>query len=320
MYFSLSLRAKCEEERKVIAVASDSYERNKKNMYHSLKELLKQAEDHEVLLSEVVLNNEIEQFGMTRETIYQKLEERYEVMKRAASRALGEPLDTAGNLIKGVAMQHNTYVENGQTLCGSFINTAMAMALSGSEVNASMGRICAAPTAGACGILPAVLISIEKGRACSGQAMLNALLTASGIGTVIMKNATVAGAEGGCQAECGVAAAMAAAAGVELCGGTPEQSVWAASLALVNCMGLVCDPIAGLVQVPCAQRNASQTVNALTCIDLAMAGMTLPVTPDEVVESMYKVGRMLPPQLRETAQGGIASTKSAQEITKEIFS
>lgn len=289
-------------------------------MYHSLRELLQQAEDHEVLLSEIVRNNEIEQFGTTAEAVYQKLEERYEVMERAAVKALGERLETAGNLISGIAMQHNAYAQKGQTLCGDFINTAMAMALSGSEVNASMGRICAAPTAGACGIVPAVLISIERARNCSKQAMLNALLTTSGIGTVIMKNATVAGAEGGCQAECGVAAAMAAAAGVELCGGTPEQSIWAACLALVNCMGLVCDPIAGLVQVPCAQRNASQTVNALTCIDLAMAGMTLPVTPDEVIESMYKVGRMLPPQLRETAQGGIAATKSAQEITKKIFS
>ncbi|MBP3609287.1 MAG: L-serine ammonia-lyase, iron-sulfur-dependent, subunit alpha [Lachnospiraceae bacterium] len=289
-------------------------------MYHSLKELLQQAEDREVLLSEIVLDNEIELSGMEREKILQKLEERYEVMKRAAVRALGERLETAGNLISGIAMQHREYTAKGTTLCGEFMNLAMAMALSGSEVNASMGRICAAPTAGACGIVPAVLISIEQAKNCSEKAMLNALLTASGIGTVIMKNATVAGAEGGCQAECGVAAAMAAAAGVELCGGTPRQSVWAAVLALVDCMGLVCDPVAGLVQVPCAQRNASQTVNALTCIDLALAGMTLPVTPDEVVESMYKVGRMLPPQLRETAQGGIAATKSAQEITKRIFS
>ena len=289
-------------------------------MYHNLKELLQQAEDHEVLLSEIVLQNEIEQFGTTKEKIYQKLEERYHVMEKAAVRALGERLETAGNLISGIAMQQNEYTAKGQTLCGEFMNTAMAMALSGSEVNASMGRICAAPTAGACGIVPAVLISIEKARNCSKEAMLNAILTSSGIGTIMMKNATIAGAEGGCQAECGVAAAMAAAAGVELCGGTPSQSVWAAVLALVNCMGLVCDPIAGLVQVPCAQRNASQTVNALTCIDLAMAGMTLPVTPDEVVESMYKVGRMLPPQLRETAQGGLAATQSAQEIQKKIFS
>lgn len=288
-------------------------------MYHNLKELLRQAEDHEVLLSEVILQNEMEQFGTSREVIYEKLEERYEVMKRAAVKALGEPLETAGNLISGIAMRQNAYTEKGQTLCGEFLNSAMAMALSGSEVNASMGRICAAPTAGACGIVPAVLMSIERAKKCSRESMLNAVLTSSGIGTIMMKNATVAGAEGGCQAECGVAAAMAAAAGVELCGGTPGQSVWAAVLALVNCMGLVCDPIAGLVQVPCAQRNASQTVNALICIDLAMAGMTLPVTPDEVVESMYKVGRMLPPQLRETAQGGLAATQSAQEIRKKIF-
>lgn len=289
-------------------------------MYHNLKELLKQAEDHEVLLSEIVLQNEIEQFGTTAEAVYQKLEERYDVMERAAVRALGERLETAGNLISGIAMRQNNYTVKGQTLCGEFMNTAMAMALSGSEVNASMGRICAAPTAGACGIVPAVLISIERARNCNKKSMLNAILTTSGIGTVIMKNATIAGAEGGCQAECGVAAAMAAAAGVELCGGTPDQSIWAAVLALVNCMGLVCDPIAGLVQVPCAQRNASQTVNALTCIDLAMAGMTLPVTPDEVIEAMYKVGRMLPPQLRETAQGGLAATRSGQEIAQKIFS
>ena len=289
-------------------------------MYHSLKELLQQATNHEVLLSEIVLQNEMEQFGTTEEVIYKRLEERYEVMECAAVRALDECLETAGNLISGIARKQKEYTRTGQTLCGEFMNDAMAMALSGSEVNASMGRICAAPTAGACGIVPAVLISIERARNCSKKAMLNALLTTSGIGTIIMKNATVAGAEGGCQAECGVAAAMAAAAGVELCGGTPEQSIWAAALALVNCMGLVCDPIAGLVQIPCAQRNASQTVNALTCIDLAMAGMTLPVTPDEVIEAMYKVGKMLPPQLRETAQGGIAATKSAQEITKTIFS
>ena len=289
-------------------------------MYHNLKELLQQAVDHEVLLSEIVLQNEMEQFGTTKEKIYEKLEERYEVMEKAAVKALGERLETAGNLISGIAMQHNYFTQNGATLCGEFMNTAMAMALSGSEVNAAMGRICAAPTAGACGIVPAVLISIERAKSCSKKAMLNAILTSSGIGTVMMKNATIAGAEGGCQAECGVAAAMAAAAGVELCGGTPAQSVWAAALALVNCMGLVCDPIAGLVQVPCAQRNASQTVNALTCIDLAMGGMTLPVTPDEVVEAMYKVGRMLPPQLRETAQGGLAATQSAQEIQKKIFS
>lgn len=288
-------------------------------MYHNLKELLFLATERDTLLSEIVLEHEMEQFGRTKEEIYRKLSERLQVMESAAVRALNQGLNTAGNLISGMAKQQMRHTASGHTLCGSFINKAMAMALSGSEVNASMGRICAAPTAGACGILPAVLFSIREERAVGWQEMLQALLTASGIGTVIMQNATVAGAEGGCQAECGVAAAMAAAAGVELCNGTPEQSMEAVSLCLVNCMGLVCDPIAGLVQIPCAQRNASQTINALTCIDLAMSGMRLPISPDEVVEAMYRVGRMLPPQLRETAQGGIAATKSGQEIKRQIF-
>lgn len=288
-------------------------------MYHNLKELLQRAKERETLLSEVVLENEIDKFGKSREEIYENLQKRLQVMEVAAEKALTKELSTAGGLISGVAMQQMKHAASGETLCGSFLNKAMAMALSGSETNASMGRICAAPTAGACGILPAVLFAIRDKYQKEEREMLNALLTASGVGTVIMKNATVAGAEGGCQAECGVAAAMAAAAGVELCGGTPEQSLEAVSLVLVNCMGLVCDPVAGLVQIPCAQRNASQTVNALLCIDLAMGGMKLPIPPDEVIEAMYRVGRMLPPQLRETAQGGIAATKSGQEIAKRVM-
>lgn len=288
-------------------------------MYHSLKELLQRAEEKETLLSEIVLENEIDKFGRSKEEIYEMLRGRLKVMEAAAEKALTEELPTAGGLISGIAMHQMDYAVSGKTLCGGFINTAMAMALSGSETNASMGRICAAPTAGACGILPAVLLAIREKYQTGEQEMLNALLTASGVGTVIMKNATVAGAEGGCQAECGVAAAMAAAAGTELCGGTPEQSLTAMSLVLVNCMGLICDPVAGLVQIPCAQRNASQTVNAMLCIDLALGGMKLPIPPDEVVEAMYRVGRMLPPQLRETAQGGIAATKSAREIAKQVM-
>jgi L-serine dehydratase len=182
-----------------------------------------------------------------------------------------------------------------------------------------MGKICAAPTAGACGILPAVLISIEEKEKLPRSKALEGLLVASGIGAVIMKNATVAGAEGGCQAECGVAAAMAAAAAVHLKDGTNEMIGSAVAFALMNCMGLVCDPVAGLVQVPCAQRNASQAVNALLSADLALAGMKTLIPPDEVVEAMYRVGKLLPYQLKETALGGLAKTKTAQAITKEIF-
>lgn len=288
-------------------------------IYHNLQELLQFAEEQEMLLSEAVLMQEMEQFGRTREEIYEKIKEHCVVMEQAVTRALNQKLPTVGNLISGMAMQQMRYAESGRSICGEAVNKAMAMALSGSEVNASMGRICAAPTAGACGILPAVLLTIKELRKSEEKQVLDAFMTASGIGTVIMRNATVAGAEGGCQAECGVAAAMAAAAAVELWGGTPRQSMQAVSLALVNCMGLVCDPVAGLVQLPCAQRNASQTVNALTSAELAMGGMELPMNPDEVIEAMYRVGKMLPPQLRETAQGGLAATQTGQEITKKIF-
>ena len=193
------------------------------------------------------------------------------------------------------------------------------MALSCSEVNASMGKICAAPTAGACGILPAVLIGLSREKGLSRRKTLEGLATASGVGAIITKNATVAGAEGGCQAECGVAAAMAAAAAVEMLGGSPEEAVNAVALALMNVMGLVCDPVAGLVQVPCAQRNASQAVNALISADMALGGMKSIIPCDQVVEAMAKVGRMLPMELRETALGGVAATAAGKAYTKEIF-
>ena len=193
------------------------------------------------------------------------------------------------------------------------------LALSCSEVNASMGKICAAPTAGACGILPSVLIGVGENLCLERLEILKALLTASGVGAIITKNATVSGAEGGCQAECGVAAAMAASAAVQMAGGSNEAAVHAAALALINCMGLVCDPVAGMVQAPCAQRNASQAVNAILSADLALAGMRSIVPPDEVVEAMLQVGRMLPPALRETGLGGIANTPGAKIITADVL-
>lgn len=199
------------------------------------------------------------------------------------------------------------------------INRTMAMALSSCEVNGSMGKICAAPTAGSCGILPAVLISVSEQLKAPQEEVLRALLVASGIGAVITENATVSGSEGGCQAECGVAAAMAAAAVVYLKGGSPEMMINACGFSLMNCMGLVCDPVAGLVQMPCAARNASQAVNALISADMALSGMGTVVPPDEIVEAMYKVGRALPVSLRETALGGIAATPTGKKIRKSIF-
>lgn len=289
-------------------------------MYHNMAEMAAFATERDVPLSKIILENEMERFGASGDEIYRKLEERYQVMERAAEKACRTPQPTVGGLITGVGKTQHEYASDGRkTICGSFINQVMARALSCSEVNASMGRICAAPTAGACGIVPAVLVSYAKENHLSRTETLNGLMTASGVGAVIMKNATVAGAEGGCQAECGVAAAMAAAAVVEMAGGGPQTALDAISFALMNCMGLVCDPVAGLVQIPCAQRNASQAVNALLSADLALAGMKSRIPVDEVIDAMYRVGKQLPPQLRETAMGGIAATKAGREITKQIF-
>lgn len=288
-------------------------------MYHTLKDMLRIVKEQDLSLYELVLENEVRLMETSREAIQKELENRYEVMRESASKALYKEGETVGNLIKGVAKEHYHYTTQGNTVCGSLINEVMARALSCSEVNASMGRICAAPTAGACGIIPAVLITLEEKRGISRKKILEGLLVASGIGGVIMKNATVAGAEGGCQAECGVAAAMAAAAVTYLSGGSDEMIMESVAFSLMNCMGLVCDPVAGLVQVPCAQRNASQAVNGLLSADLALGGMKSIIPPDQVVDAMYRVGKMLPFQLKETALGGIAATPRGKEIGEEIF-
>ena len=257
--------------------------------------------------------------GRSEKEIYDLMDARLTIMEDAANRALTGPLGSVGGLIDGLAQAQWNYAKGAQTLCGAFLNRVMARALSCSEVNASMGRICAAPTAGSCGILPAVLLTMQEEYALPRRAVLDALLTASGFGAVVMKNATVAGAEGGCQAECGVAGAMAAAAAVQLRGGSLAQMLTAFSLTLVNCMGLVCDPVAGLVQVPCAQRNASQAVGALLAADMALSGQGFPIPADQVVEAMARVGRQLPIELKETAQGGIAATKRGRQIAQEIL-
>lgn len=285
-------------------------------MYNDLNGILTLCAENKSAIWQVVLENEIKLTGSTSDEIFIQLDNHYNVMYGSAHKALNSPMKTALGLISGVCAPQNSYAEGSGGICGKMINKAMAYALSCSEVNASMGKICAAPTAGACGIVPAVMITLSEELKLTRHQTLCGLLTASGIGAVIMKNATVAGAEGGCQAECGVAAAMATAAAVEMSGGTPEQAMNAICFSLMNCMGLVCDPVAGLVQVPCAQRNASQTINALLSADLALAGMKSIIPPDEVVDSMRRVGKQLPTALRETAQGGIAVTPAGKHYAK----
>ena len=237
----------------------------------------------------------------------------------SSKHALNNDVVSVSGLIGGEAKKVIEYKNSNETICGNTINEAMAMALSTSEVNASMGKIVAAPTAGASGILPSALFTAKEKFNLSDDDMINGLFTAAGIGEIVAKNATISGAYGGCQAECGVAAAMAAAAIVEMLGGSPETCLHASSISLINIMGLVCDPIAGLVEFPCAFRNASGVVNALISADLALAGIKSLVPFDEVVEAMYRVGKSLPDTLKETALGGLAATPTGENFKGRIL-
>ena len=287
-------------------------------MYTSGKELLEMANDRECKISDIVLEFEARLNTLSEEDIKQKMKHNLNIMIESANNGLEEEVKSVSGLIGGDAKRINEYSSK-KTLCGEVINKAMARAISCSEVNAAMGKIVAAPTAGSCGILPAAVITAAEVLDSSEEDMVRALFTASGIGQIIVRNATVAGAEGGCQAECGSAAAMSAAAIVEMAGGTSEMSFHAASIAIKNVLGLVCDPIAGLVEAPCAKRNSSGVVNALTSADLALAGVKSIVPFDEAVEAMYKVGKALPHTLRETALGGMAATPTGIRLRKEIL-
>ncbi|GFR35408.1 L-serine ammonia-lyase, iron-sulfur-dependent, subunit alpha [Thermobrachium celere] len=288
-------------------------------MYNTGLELMEIANSKKCKIYEVVIDNEVEAQGISKEEIISKMQKALEVMKSSAQEALEKEVKSVSGLIGGDAKKLEDYRKAGNTLCGDTVVKAMARALSCSEVNAAMGRIVAAPTAGSCGILPAALITAAEKLNKSEEELVNALFTASGIGQIIAKNATVSGAEGGCQAECGAAAAMAAAAIVEMAGGTPEMCLHAAAIALKNIMGLVCDPIAGLVEAPCAKRNASGVVNALISAELALAGIKSIIPFDEVVDAMYKVGKALPEALRETALGGIAATPTGIKLRKQVL-
>lgn len=284
-------------------------------MYNSIQDLLDQATSRQLPLSRIILENEMALTEKTEQEVYAGLDRHYEVMIASAHKALDQPQEMVGGLISGQAAKQHKY---GQSLSGDYLNSVMAMALSGSEVNAAMGLVCAAPTGGASGVLPSVLLGTGQKLGSTRKQLLDALLVASGVGAVITKNATVSGAEGGCQAECGAAGAMGAAAIVSLAGGSLEACANAVAIALMNCMGLVCDPVAGMVQLPCAYRNASQAVNAIISADMALAGQESVIPADEVIEAMYRVGRMLPSELRETALGGIAVSKTGKQIANKL--
>lgn len=283
------------------------------------EELIKICEENSISLSEYAIRREMEDREVSREDLFLKMKKTLDVMRNGATEAREKAVYSVSGLIGGDGYKLQEYLKSGNSLTGDTMILAMAMALSSSEVNASMGRIVACPTAGSCGIIPAVILTAGERLEKTDEDLIKALFASSAIGMIIGRNATFAGAEGGCQAECGSAAAMAAGAVVEMMGGTPKMSLDAGAIVFKNVMGLVCDPVAGLVEIPCAKRNSSGAISALCTADLVMAGVESKIPFDDALSAMYKVGRSLPAALRETALGGVAVTKAGLELRKKVF-
>lgn len=282
------------------------------------EELTVYLEKENKTLGEYALEREMETGKRTREEIRQQMDQALVVMERSAQTARKEPVRSVSGLTGGNAWKYEGYREAEKSILGRIPSLAASMALSCSEINASMQCIVACPTAGSCGIVPASILSCAEERGLSREQVIDGLFAASAVGMIIGSRATLAGAEGGCQAECGSAAAMAAAAVVEMLGGTPSMAFHAGAMALKNVLGLTCDPVAGLVEIPCIKRNASGAVNALLCADLALAGVESYIPFDQVVDAMYAVGKAMPKSLRETAKGGLAVTPAGLRMRDEI--
>jgi len=287
-------------------------------MYRSGKDILEICNKKNITIWELALETEIRDTHIEEKQIMEKMEEVYRVMKNASESSVKKNRKTLGRVIGGESKKLKTRMDSGKTICGDVLNKAMIKAFSTSQHNASMGKICAAPTAGSSGIIPAAIITIVEEYNLSKKEAIRGLFTSSAIGKVITINATVSGAEGGCQAECGSAAAMASAAVVEMMGGSPEMALNAAAISLKNIMGLICDPIAGLVESPCSKRNASGVVNAMISAEMALAGIESVIPFDEVVEAMKSVGDGMHSDFKETARGGIAITPTGIKIKESI--
>ncbi|MFV0380701.1 MAG: L-serine ammonia-lyase, iron-sulfur-dependent, subunit alpha [Breznakia sp.] len=278
------------------------------------KELAALCEMEESLISRVMMKREMEVFETSETEIRLKLQTSLTIMRDGTKAGLENDLKSLGGLIGGEAKKLQAYSESKHNVCGDIMAKAMCYALSISEVNASMGLIVAAPTAGAAGVLPGALMALEDAYQFSEDQLIDALINASAIGYLLTRNACVSGAQGGCQAEVGSAAAMTASAIVELMGGSVKQSMSAAAIALMNLMGLVCDPVGGLVEIPCQMRNVVGTSTALTSAQVALSGISSKIHLDDVIEAMYRVGNALPKELKETALGGVADTRSACDL------
>ncbi|SFX52072.1 L-serine dehydratase [Thermoactinomyces sp. DSM 45891] len=289
-------------------------------LFRSVAELVEYAESEQLKISDVMMRQESDVMNRPIEEIYREMEENLRVMELAIERGTTEDLKSKSGLSGGDARKIMSYRENAPVLLtGLTVLEAVASATAVSEVNAAMGIVVATPTAGACGILPGTISTASKKLNSSRDDMVRALFVAGAIGFCIANNACISGAAGGCQAEVGSATAMAAGAVVEMAGGTPSQSAQAVAIALKNMLGLVCDPVAGLVEAPCVKRNAMGAAIAMVAADLAMAGVESVIPTDEVIDAMYKIGRDMPVALRETALGGLAATPTGRSLERQIF-
>jgi L-serine dehydratase len=282
--------------------------------YESIQELVDAATGCNEKISTVVLRDQAVVMDKAEQELLEKMEIDFEVMKQSVVTGGKKDLRSMSGLTGGEGFLMREYADKGKSLCGSFLAGAMSRALSVSGCNAAMGRIVAAPTAGSCGIIPGCLISMCEDRGVPEKDAIMSLFTAGAFGMVIAARSSIAGAEGGCQAECGSAAAMASAALVELMGGTPGQCADACALVIASQLGLVCDPVGGLVEIPCIKRNATGVMLAFSCADMALAGIGSKIPADECLDAMREVGDALPGSLKETAKGGLATTPTALKL------
>ena len=285
----------------------------------SMDYLLDESAKNNLSLGQIVLREEVRETGASAESILEKLSRTWRVMKEAASAGIATDLKSVSGLTGGDAARYYNHIRNRKNLLGGMEAKAVAYALATSGYNAAMGVIAAAPTAGSAGILPGVLLAAQEEYGFQDRDALDALLTAGGVGAVTAARASISGAAGGCQAECGTAAAMAAAALCDVMGSSARQCVNAAALAMKNSLGLVCDPVAGLVEVPCIKRNGIYAVLAIAAADLSLAGIESFVPLDEVIDAMYQIGCGMPACVRETGEGGLAATATGLAAKRRLF-
>ena len=287
--------------------------------YKSIEELVAEAEKTGQKISTLVLADQAEQMELSEEEIYSRMEESFDVMCEAVRRGQDKNQRSTSGLTggEGYKMMHYSQ-ETGGGLSGSFMTMAMSRALAVAGYNASMGRIVATPTAGSCGIMPGCLVSLYEDKKIPKREIIMSMFTAAAFGMVIADRACIAGAQGGCQAECGSASGMVAASMVELSGGTPRQCADACAIAIANQLGLVCDPVAGLVEVPCVKRNVIGAVNAMAAADMALAGIRSTIPADQVFDAMKEIGDQMNSSLRETAEGGLAATAAGRAVSERL--